>query len=186
MNKKQRVFISRLVSFNNLLYQQFFQVSSLRSAITYINCLKDLLQDCDAGRVGEEVYRNSVLLDLSDKKKISEDHKVRQGPGKQRASKKKLVIDKTVKKKAVHDKWISYSGNNLKRKFGSSVNQEISCNSVPFIDEQILSPGPSRPLASSSFPRDVIEISHHISMLKYISNISSEFSGIVLSLPLTS
>merc|ERR1712025_441896 len=53
------------------------KVSSLRSAITYINCLQELLEDCDAGRVGEEVYRKSRVLDNNDKQKVIEERNVK-------------------------------------------------------------------------------------------------------------
>ena len=45
----------------------------MRSAITYINCLKDLLEDCDAGRLEEDIYRRSLFLDMSEKKEEEKD-----------------------------------------------------------------------------------------------------------------
>lgn len=43
--------------------QSLLQVSALRSAITYIKSLQSLVADCDAGRLGEEVYSDSRRLD---------------------------------------------------------------------------------------------------------------------------
>ena len=39
------------------------QVSALRSAISYIKSLQSLVADCDAGKLGEEVYTDSRRLD---------------------------------------------------------------------------------------------------------------------------
>ena len=43
--------------------QSVLQVSALRSAIAYIKSLQSLVADCDAGRLGEEVYSDSRRLD---------------------------------------------------------------------------------------------------------------------------
>ena len=40
---------------------------SLRSAITYIRSLQDLLQDCEDGKINEEDYKTSAMLDLKEK-----------------------------------------------------------------------------------------------------------------------
>ena len=39
------------------------QVSALRTAISYIKSLQTLVADCDAGRLGEQVYSESRALD---------------------------------------------------------------------------------------------------------------------------
>ena len=39
------------------------QVSALRSAISYIKSLQSLVADCDAGKLGQEVYTDSRRLD---------------------------------------------------------------------------------------------------------------------------
>ena len=39
------------------------QVSALRSAISYIKSLQSLVADCDAGKLGDEVYTDSRRLD---------------------------------------------------------------------------------------------------------------------------
>ena len=81
-------------------------MSSLRSAITYINCLKELLEDCNAGTVGEEVYRNSSLLD--DKEKT-------EGYAVKREKKKKPKRKESVKKVS-KGKWINYNSDSLEHK----------------------------------------------------------------------
>ena len=38
-------------------------MSALRSAISYIKSLQSLVADCDAGKLGDEVYTDSRRLD---------------------------------------------------------------------------------------------------------------------------
>ena len=137
---------------------------SLRSAITYINCLQDLLKDCDAGRVGEDIYRRSILLDVSEKQKTNAEKNTKQSREKRKTKKKQLVMDKTGGKKAVCDKWTNYSQKCLEQKCcccGSS------CNSQEPIMTDTASPTPSS-------PRDVNEISLHISLMDNYRDIKRE------------
>jgi len=82
------------------------KVSSLRSAITYINCLKELLEDCNAGTVGEEVYRNSSLLDDREK---TNGYAVKSE--KEKKPKRKGSVKKVSKRK-----WINYNSDSLEHK----------------------------------------------------------------------
>ena len=43
-------------------------MSALRSAILYIRGLQALVADCDAGRLGDSVYRTSLALDCSEER----------------------------------------------------------------------------------------------------------------------
>ena len=45
------------------LLTSMLQVSALRSAISYIKSLQSLVADCDAGKLGDEVYTDSRRLD---------------------------------------------------------------------------------------------------------------------------
>merc|ERR1719264_2182529 len=48
------------------------QVSALRTAISYIKSLQTLVADCDAGRLGEQVYSESRALDsLTNQRPVS-------------------------------------------------------------------------------------------------------------------
>merc|ERR1719233_1725482 len=81
--------------FGETKYENDPKVSSLRSAITYITCLKKLLEDCDAGKVGEEVYRKSYLLDNREKRKVEEDKRIEENKTrpKRNISKVKKIVD---------------------------------------------------------------------------------------------
>ena len=81
-------------------------MSSLRSAITYINCLKELLEDCNAGTVGEQVYRNSSLLDDREK---TEGYALKM-------EKKKKPKRKGSVKKVFKGKWINFNSDSLEHK----------------------------------------------------------------------
>ena len=51
------------------------QVSALRTAISYIKSLQTLVADCDAGRLGEQVYSESRALDsLTNQRPVSRSH----------------------------------------------------------------------------------------------------------------
>jgi hypothetical protein len=142
----------------------------LQSAITYINCLQDLLEDCDAGRVGEDIYRRSLLLDIIEKQKANTEKIVKQSPTRKKAKKKHLVTDKT-EGKAVCDKWTNYSQTFLEKKFCSVKSGQISYDIHPTCNQPEHSVQPTMTNTSEcstpppSSPRDMNEISLHISLL---------------------
>ena len=143
----------------------------MRSAITYINCLQDLLEDCDAWRVGEDVYRRSLLLDVSEKQKTKKEENVKKCQKKKKTNKMKMVSDKTVRKGAGCDKWTNYSQTFLEQKFCSNKSERISYDIHPTSIqlEESVPPTISNTSECStpppSSPRDVNEISLHISLL---------------------
>ena len=135
---------------------RILQVSALRSAIHYIKSLQDLLADCDSGNLEEEVYRTSLAMDtaaaaaaVSAAKSLNKSDKVKT----KRPARKK----KTVKRlSASNDRWTNYSGRFLKQKFETD-NTKLGQDNLQ---------APSTPSSSpSSSPRDVNEISLHISLL---------------------
>merc|ERR1712050_228549 len=144
------------------------KVSSLRSAITYINCLQELLEDCDAGRVGEEVYRKSSLLDTKEKEEVKEKRNVKKKNIKPRGK----ISKKNIKSKDLCGKWINYSRESLEQKFGLLEPRMKNCDLNPGSQTQTVityTTSPSsvqnNPVVSPSSPRDVNEVSLHISIL---------------------
>ena len=131
------------------------QVSALRSAIHYIKSLQDLLADCDSGNLEEEVYRTSLAMDTaaaaaaSAAKSQSKSDKVKtKRPPRKKKSVKRLS--------ASNERWTNYSQRFLKQKFQADNTQLCQDNLQT----------PSIPSSSpSSSPRDVNEISLHISLL---------------------
>ena len=133
------------------------QVSALRSAIHYIKSLQDLLADCDSGNLEEEVYRTSLAMDTaaaaaaSAAKSQSKSDKVKtKRPPRKKKSVKRLS--------ASNERWTNYSQRFLKQKFqADSDNTQLCQDNLQT---------PSIPSSSpSSSPRDVNEISLHISLL---------------------
>ena len=138
-------------------------MSSLKSAITYIKCLQDLLLDCDAGKVGEEVFRKSLLLDENDRQKIKELKSVKRKPKtKNKTSKPKQAEAKT-------EKWTNYSETFVENKFGYPMHEEgFSDDVAPRNNQQSLQHEKAAVTESRSYPSspvDVNEISLHISLL---------------------
>merc|ERR1711997_130726 len=132
------------------------KVSALRSAIHYIKSLQDLLADCDSGNLEEEVYRTSLAMDtaaaaaaVTAAKSHNKSDKVKT----KRPARKK----KTVKRlSASNERWTNYSQRFLKQKFETD-NTKLGQDNLQ---------APSTPSSSpSSSPRDVNEISLHISLL---------------------
>ena len=147
-------------------------MTSLKSAITYINCLQDLLEDCDTGRVGEDVYRRSLLLDVSEKQqKTNTEKNVNKSPGKKKTKKKQLVMDKTGGKKEICDKWTNHSQSWLEQKCCSNKSGRIGFDIQPNTNqlEQSIQPIITNTSECStpppSSPRDMNMISLHISLL---------------------
>ena len=101
-------------------------MSSLRSAITYINCLQELLKDCDAGRVGDEIYRKSSILDKKEKEKIKEEKHLR----KKKPNPKRNTSNKKEPMKEVIGKWVNYSEDSLGQKFGLAEQKVRNSDSV--------------------------------------------------------
>jgi len=81
------------------------KVTTLRAAIVYINSLKSLLADCEAGRLDSEVLRDCALTSPAG----AEVKARRKSPTKRKVSSKKC--DK------VQPKWINYSKQDLRTKF---------------------------------------------------------------------
>merc|ERR1712025_1357506 len=138
------------------------KVSSLRSAITYINCLQELLEDCDAGRVGEEVFRKSSLLD---KRETQKDKKVKKV--KKTIKKHKTNDDGNKNENEVMGRWLNdseyflehkYKARNCLLNLGSQTQTVITYTTSP-------SSVQNNPVVSPSSPRDVNEVSLHISIL---------------------
>ena len=133
------------------------QVTALRSAIHYIKSLQDLLADCDSGNLEEEVYRTSLAMDtaaaaaaaVSAAKSHNKSDKVKT---KRPARKKKAV----KRLSASNERWTNYSQRFLKQKFETE-NTKLCQDNLQ---------APSTPSSSpSASPRDVNEISLHISLL---------------------
>ena len=135
----------------------------MRSAISYINCLQELLQDCEAGRVGEEMYRESILLDVKEKQKIDAEKSKKKSQVKNRETKTQKKKEKANK---VSGKWRNYSEIFLEQKFGQPMKVPSCSNPhghhniqpVDPVSYECESPPPSS-------PKDVNEISLHISLL---------------------
>ena len=138
-----------------------FQVSALRSAINYIKSLQDLLADCDAGNLEEEVYRTSLAMDSAAAaavaaKSVNKSDKVKT----KRQTKKKKPVKRLSPSK---DRWTNYSQRFLKQKFEAGTNKNCQTNiEAPSTPSSSSSSSSSSPASS---PRDVNEISLHISLL---------------------
>merc|ERR1712179_900118 len=148
------------------------KVSSLRSAITYINCLQELLKDCDAGRVGEEIYRKSNILDKTEKQKVPEEKHVK----KKKLNPKRNPTNKKVSAKEVIGKWVNYSEDSLGQKFGLSEQKvrNSDINSSNNSQSTVISPS-TAPLSS---PVDVKDVSLHINILDTCRNDNSETGSV--------
>ena len=137
-----------------------FQVSALRSAINYIKSLQDLLADCDAGNLEEEVYRTSLAMDSAAAaavaaKSVNKSDKVKT----KRQTKKKKPVKRLSPSK---DRWTNYSQRFLKQKFEAGSNKHCQANIEAPSTPSSSSSSSSSPASS---PRDVNEISLHISLL---------------------
>ena len=75
--------VSRSEAMTPELSVTMLQVSALRSAIAYIKNLQSLVADCDAGKLGQEVYTDSRRLDSVTSRGTGETEPVR-GPGRGR------------------------------------------------------------------------------------------------------
>ena len=134
------------------------KVSALRSAIHYIKSLQDLLADCDAGNLEEEVYRTSLAMDSAAaaaacaRSNRSDKVKTKRQTKKKKKSVKRLSPS--------NDRWTNYSQRFLKQKFETDSSKHYQeTMDTPSTPSSSSSPSPS------SSPRDVNEISLHISLL---------------------
>jgi len=62
-NLRQKLPNRDLLSEKSVAGEKDTKVSALRTAISYIKSLQSLVADCDAGRLGEQVYSESRALD---------------------------------------------------------------------------------------------------------------------------
>merc|ERR1712045_111987 len=133
------------------------------SAIHYIKSLQDLLADCDAGNLEEEVYRTSLAMDSAAAVSAKSNNKSDKVKTKRQTKKKKSV----KRLSASNERWTNYSQRFLKQKFETGSNElcqdTIQTPSTPSPSSS--SSSPSSPPPPSSSPRDVNEISLHISLL---------------------
>ena len=152
------------------------KVTTLRSAIHYINFLKQLLKDCDNGLLD----KNNFNLEDA---KISEQNIVVE-PKLKESSKKKNVkkkickplksLEKSRRPIILDKKWTNYSSQFLEHKFSIPKDEnehqiDISYpNSLlhPLPDISTFNQTNHYTTSSFSSPRDVNEISLHISLLE--------------------
>ena len=142
---------------NNFTYHQ---VSALRSAILYIRGLQALVADCDAGRLEDSVYRTSRALDTSQSgqqeaaRQQSAGRKQQQG--RKRGERKRAERKKQARLRGSEGKWTNYSQTFLKQRFSPGAGAGVAALPSP----PLTPPGPA-----PTSPRDVNEISLHISLL---------------------
>eukprot|EP00092_Neocalanus_flemingeri_P040965 GFUD01044604.1.p1 GENE.GFUD01044604.1~~GFUD01044604.1.p1 ORF type:complete len:319 (-),score=100.70 GFUD01044604.1:60-929(-) len=94
------------------------KVTTLKSAIAYINCLKKLIEDCDAGLVDKKMFSSKEMKASKGKENIASDTSTK-------ATKEKAEKDKTPKERRVKTskpvildpKWTNYSEQFLESKF---------------------------------------------------------------------
>merc|ERR1712029_197979 len=133
-------------------------VSALRSAIQYIKSLQSLVADCDAGTLDQDIYQTSAALDTAaaaaanNKSDTNSKSKMNKSN-----SKRKPGASRSRKASSSSDRWTNYSQNYLKQKFSPS-DSGVSGG-----------PGPAS-------PRDVNEISLHISLLDNVNNMQQSNS----------
>merc|ERR1711997_293611 len=132
------------------------KVTALRSAIHYIKSLQDLLADCDSGNLEEEVYRISLAMDsaaAAAAATAAKSHNKSDKVKTKRPPRKKKGVKRLS---ASTERWTNYSQRFLKQKFQTDDTKLCQDNLQ----------APSTPSSSpSSSPRDVNEISLHISLL---------------------
>ena len=134
---------------------RILQVTALRSAIHYIKSLQDLLADCDSGNLEEEVYRTSLAMDTAAAAAVTaaKSHNKSDKVKTKRPAKKKKAVKRLLPS---NERWTNYSQRFLKQKFETE-NTKLGQDNLQ---------APSTPSSSpSASPRDVNEISLHISLL---------------------
>ena len=138
-------------------------MSALRSAIQYIKSLQSLVADCDAGTLDQDVYQTSAAMDTAARAAAAaannkSDNSNKSNKNNKKNSKRKSGANaRSRKSSSSSDRWTNYSQNYLKQKFSPS-DSGVSAG-----------PGPSS-------PRDVNEISLHISLLDNVNNMQQSNS----------
>ena len=166
------------------------KVTTLRSAIDYINCLKQLIDDCDAGLVdraellGKHVKQTDVGLTPKQK---SASPKIKKA-GKKSPQTLKSVV-KSSKPILLDSKWTNYSPQFLEHKFSITKDPSIDeSRNIYQADRSsqniLLHPLPDITIFNknyhytsstcSSSPRDVNEVSLHISLLESDDTLETE------------
>ena len=143
------------------------QVSALRSAIQYIKSLQSLVADCDAGTLDQDIYQTSAALDTAARaanNKSDNNNRNDKSNKKKNSKRKSSANNRSRKSSSSSDKWTNYSQNYLKQKFTSSSSDSVS---VPG-SSGLAAGGGGEHIPGS--PRDVNEISLHISLLDNVSN----------------
>jgi len=95
------------------------KVTTLRAAILYINSLKSLLADCEAGRVDSEVLRQCSLTSSSPEPSSSSSSSSSPSSEEKRKKKRSPIKKKILGKKIenLEPKWTHYSKQDLRTKF---------------------------------------------------------------------
>merc|ERR1712029_1237121 len=139
-NLRQKLPNRELMEENTIAGEKDTKVSALRSAIQYIKSLQSLVADCDAGTLDQDIYQTSAALDTA---------------AAAAANNKSDTNTRSKKASSSSDRWTNYSQNYLKQKFTPS-------------DSRSSSGAGQGPEPGS--PRDVNEISLHISLLDNVNN----------------
>merc|ERR1719369_1194961 len=92
------------------------KVTTLRSAIQYINYLKQLIDDCDAGLVDEKEMNEKVMIERNKTTAKSKTQKEKPKQPKSVKSSKPIILD---------TKWTNYSPELLGKKFVIPKDQNI-------------------------------------------------------------
>ena len=157
------------------------KVTTLRSAISYINYLKQLIEDCDAGLVDKKEF------DMKGEKSFSIDKANKEEVKVQKIVKTPKKISKPVKSEVksskpiiLDTKWTNYSPKFLENKFSIPKDKALlesrdiyqldtSCQNIllqPLPDITTFYQTNQYTSSSCSSPRDVNEVSLHISLVE--------------------
>ena len=107
-----------------------FQVTILRSAIVYINSLKQLISDCDANLIDSELYSPASVPSPPSppvQSPTSKSQKVQSSGGQNKVKNSKRVI--------LESKWTNYSQQFLQDKFSKDIpDKSDPCSPLPPIN----------------------------------------------------
>ena len=109
------------------------KVSTLRSAIAYINSLKQIIEECDAGLIDMTSFQNTVSNDR-ERKENADKNKGKQTRKKDPSIKNKVKGSKPV---ILDPKWTNYSEQFLGRKF-SIPKDIVITHSEERVDRKVL------------------------------------------------